>query len=539
MRAFRIFGISLFLAGLAFFTASMFLSKHELNADLVKLVTKAVTKPQQTAVVVAALLDMYGKEYGSNLAFIGDLRTRLFAAKTQLDEIAKTPIEGVSEWDIRLSDYDIDTKTFVLTKATTKGLLREQGGWLLFLSFGLATIGALIYILPELRQKAGIKNNGIYQSSATNRGWIGMAVGTYLIAFYVFLYWYPYYITSWTVLLDPLSRALNGGDASQWFLYGILYCLAMIVMGIRMAIKYRHNRYQLVRTASVVFFQLAFAFFIPEILASLNQPSMDLKSAWPLDYTFYYDYRIDKTVGQGADLGFAKLGTLMFVWGVALTFIIVPLFTYFYGKRWYCSWVCGCGGLAETLGDPYRQLSDKSVKSWKIERYLINGVLVFAVIMTAMVLYTYMSGKSNILFLDSYKLKSWYGFFVGATFSGVVGTGFYPLMGNRTWCRFGCPLAAAMGIVQRFKSRFRITTNGGQCISCGNCSTYCEMGIDVRSYAQKGQDIVRASCVGCGICSAVCPRGVLRLENASEDIAERTTTLRGLHIANGKVSLID
>ena len=50
-------------------------------------------------------------------------------------------------------------------------------------------------------------------------------------------------------------------------------------------------------------------------------------------------------------------------------------------------------------------------------------------------------------------------------------------------------------------------------MSCGNCSTYCEMGIDVRAYAQKGESIVRASCVGCGICSSVCPRGVLKLEN--------------------------
>jgi ferredoxin len=39
------------------------------------------------------------------------------------------------------------------------------------------------------------------------------------------------------------------------------------------------------------------------------------------------------------------------------------------------------------------------------------------------------------------------------------------------------------------------------------------MGIDVRSYAQRGMDIKRASCVGCGVCSSVCPRGVLRLEN--------------------------
>ena len=39
------------------------------------------------------------------------------------------------------------------------------------------------------------------------------------------------------------------------------------------------------------------------------------------------------------------------------------------------------------------------------------------------------------------------------------------------------------------------------------------MGIDVRGYAQRGENIVRSSCVGCGVCSAVCPRGVLKLEN--------------------------
>jgi ferredoxin len=43
------------------------------------------------------------------------------------------------------------------------------------------------------------------------------------------------------------------------------------------------------------------------------------------------------------------------------------------------------------------------------------------------------------------------------------------------------------------------------------------MGIDVRAYAQKGENIVRSSCVGCGICSAVCPRGVLKLENGPLD----------------------
>ena len=188
-----------------------------------------------------------------------------------------------------------------------------------------------------------------------------------------------------------------------------------------------------------------------------------------------------------------------------------------FGKRWYCSWVCGCGGLAETAGDPFRQLSNKSLKIWKLEKWMIYSVLIFITITTVLVWlnFTY---HGKILGNVSAKFSQVYGFLIGAMFSGVIGVGFYPLLGNRVWCRFGCPIAALLGILQRQKSRFRITINGGQCISCGNCSTYCEMGIDVRSYAQRSENIVRASCVGCGICSEVCPRGVLKLENDSPEI---------------------
>lgn len=407
--------------------------------------------------------------------------------------------------------YSIKDLKYSLAKSSAVSPVKDNPSLFLFLTIGLCIIGALMYILPKLQLPAGIKNNGIYFNVMKNVQWLGILTGTWLMAFYIFLYFYPEYMTNWVILVDPISQFLKNQEAGRFFLYGFLYTLCILVMGTRMIIHYRHSKYQILRTCSVMFFQTAFAFLIPEILIRLNKPYFDFKNIWPLDYSFFFDSHLNQLMSEGT------LGIFMIGWGIALVIIAVPVLVYFFGKRWYCSWVCGCGGLAETLGDPYRQLSNKTLKAWKVERWMIHGVLVFAIVMTVGVIYTYWTNASWFLFFDTYKLRETYGAFIGAGFAGVIGTGFYPLMGNRVWCRFGCPLAAYLGIIQRFKSRFRITTNGGQCISCGNCSTYCEMGIDVRWYAQRGQNIVRSSCVGCGICSAVCPRGVLNLEVKEED----------------------
>jgi len=368
---------------------------------------------------------------------------------------------------------------------------------------------------------AGTKNDGVWQSSLTAKGALGWMVGVFLTGFYVLLYWFPAYLglgqegnanSGLVGLFDSLSLFLNGGVASEWFVYGTLYTVAILGLGIKFLFKYRHNRYQLIRTASVMVSQLFLAYLIPEILHALNQDipyfAKDVKNMWPLNYYFFDSWHLDNMTSGGS------LGMFYLVIGILMFLVVTPIITYFVGKRWYCSWVCGCGGLAETAGDPFRHLSSKKVSSWKLERWVIHSVMVLVFIMTAVSLYGYFAGSGSVFGLDIYTyFRQPYGFLIGAAFSGVVGVGFYPILGSRVWCRFGCPLAGYMGIIQRFKSRFRITTNGGQCISCGNCSTYCEQGIDVRWYAQRGQDVVRASCVGCGICSDVCPRGVLNLEN--------------------------
>ncbi|MFQ3598603.1 MAG: 4Fe-4S dicluster domain-containing protein [Chloroherpetonaceae bacterium] len=498
LKSIRALGLALFLAAMTAFTLSLFLGEFKLTSEIVE---KTIANETHRAALAPELAPMLEKTYGSSWSFVADYRAAL--------ERANEKLRAEKKWsDVIYADY-----AFALTKNSSIGFLRDHQGLMFLLSIVLGIVGALMHILPQAKLLGlpGIKHNGVWHSPTTSVGWIGILAGTYLIGFYILLYFYAEYITGWVLLMEPLSLALSGKPADQWFLYGFLYCIAVLVMGVRMFVKYQHSNYQKLRTASVMFFQTGFAFLIPEMLKSLNLPSRDLKQIFPLDYSFFYDYKLAELSSSGA------IGVAMLVWGVALMVIGVPVMTYFFGKRWYCSWVCGCGGLAETLGDPFRQLSDKSLTAWRIERVTVHGVLVFAIVLMVFSLYSYFTNAQSLLGIETWRVRQAYGFLIGAIFSGVVGTGFYPLMGSRVWCRFGCPLAAYLGLVQRFKSRFRITTNGGQCISCGNCSTYCEMGIDVRAYAQRGENIVRSSCVGCGVCAAVCPRGVLSLENGIEE----------------------
>ena len=412
--------------------------------------------------------------------------------------------------------------------------------------------GVAIYAYRAyIKHPEGIRNNGVWFKSLTGRGVLGWVLGIVLTGFYVLLYWYPEYIgykpsgnEGLVALFDPLSTFFKGTPASQWFVYGTLYTLAIAAMGIKFLFKYRHSRYQRNRTLVVIVSQTFLAYLIPEILAGLNYNDVttasgeylgyyntDIKNIWPLDYDFFYDWQLNAFQQEA----YQPVGILFLIVGIALFLVFTPIITYFAGKRWYCSWVCGCGGLAETAGDPFRHLSSKKLSAWRLERWLIHGVMVFVLVMTAATVYGYFWNTAEVFGFNIYNnFQKPYGFLIGAAFSGVIGVGFYPMLGNRVWCRFGCPMAGYMGVIQRFRSRFRITTNGAQCISCGNCSTYCEQGIDVRAYAQKGQNIVRASCVGCGICAAVCPRGVLKLENGPE---QGRTDLPPIMVGNESIML--
>ena len=248
MKLLQKIGLGIFLIGLSSFCSLVLLGKYKLNPKEFQRIINA--KGIKSELFINSLnTNLVGKEFSEPFSFSSQIVT----AVKEVNKIHKKNREwGKVIWDKPHSlSYDI-------AKIAGKGIIKENKSLFWLLTFGLGILGSLLYILPNLilLGPPGIKNNGIYFNSSTNRGFLGWFVFLFLVTFYIVLYFFPDYIVNWTYIVDPISRSISGNLASQWFLYGFLYCVVMIVMAIRMYIKYRNNMHQILRTTSVLFFQI-------------------------------------------------------------------------------------------------------------------------------------------------------------------------------------------------------------------------------------------------------------------------------------------
>ena len=310
---------------------------------------------------------------------------------------------------------------------------------------------------------------------------------------------------------------LSFSDRPWSFWYTVMYTGLMTIFGIQALKRWgldRKDKYQIWRYISLLSFQWVFFFIIPEFLfqwaikyqwvgqqlasdpsfADQGWRSYGIIYAWPLFfYTFFYDPN-----------------KIWVIWGILLTFVVIPIFVIFHGKR-YCSWICGCGGLAETFGDRWRHLAPKGRKSINWE-WMNMAVLIFAAVVTVIFIF-----KNTIEIFRS--PADWsinvYRILVDIWLVGILPVTLYPFLGGKVWCRYWCPLAKLMHLESSFFNKlkigkFKIEANN-KCIACNECSRNCQVGIDVMNYALKQDtlDNTTSSCIGCGICVTVCPMDVL------------------------------
>ena len=136
-------------------------------------------------------------------------------------------------------------------------------------------------------------------------------------------------------------------------------------------------------------------------------------------------------------------------------------------------------------------------------------VLVAAVIVTAMVLLN-LPGASA--------LRTSYAYIADFWLVGVIPVTLYFFYGGKIWCRYWCPLAKVMEYLSRAYSRLNIVSND-KCITCGLCSRFCQVGIDVMAFAKNQAPFsnLNTACIHCGICITVCPMDVLQFDTSGSD----------------------
>ena len=373
----------------------------------------------------------------------------------------------------------------------------------------------------------------------TRRRWVGMGL---FLFFCVLLYdwkagghladlfagrgWLPFPLAEGAQQRGPLLRALSISAATPSFWYTLCYSLVVVIFGAR-RIRRRKTPYVTAQTLTLMAVQVLPLFLLPEVIlpwlhyrdllpASLADALFPLCNyghgrefwraygfvlAWPLMIYNVFTHQ--------------PLWTWLFI-SLVQTAVLIPVGIRYFGKGFYCGWICSCGALAETLGDAHRQKMPHGPR-WNRLNLAGQVILGIAVLLLIVRVMGWILPAGN--WIDQHfasVLEKPYKWIVDVTLGGVVGVGFYFWFSGRVWCRFFCPLAALMHIYARF-SRFAIVPDKKKCISCNVCTSVCHQGIDVMNFANKGLPMVDPECVRCSACVQSCPTDVLTFGRLGKD----------------------
>lgn len=375
--------------------------------------------------------------------------------------------------------------------------IRLAGSWHLSKWAALFGVFAFVYSLYALKSYGKGLVAWPFQDWITPQAYDAGLRAIFEIAFAPF---------AWLFSAEALADVRADRGYQQGFCYSLLYTVVMLVFGYEALIRWRkkakHKEYQTWRYVSLLGFQVVF-FLVVNIVAV---QALTVKYAWrawglyqpfPLFFnTFFWWYPADPTWIVVLFVGAGALGTL----------VAIPILSRNHGKR-FCTWICGCGGLAETLGDRWRHLSPKGERSraWEFQTVL---VLLASVMVGVVVIGMFQTDGNNPWWRA-------YNYLVDFWLVAVIPITLYPFFGGKVWCRYWCPLAAYNQLLSKWYGRLKIVSNT-KCITCTECSKYCQVGVDVMAFAKNQQpfDNSNSACIHCGICIDVCPMDVLSFETS-------------------------
>ena len=196
-------------------------------------------------------------------------------------------------------------------------------------------------------------------------------------------------------------------------------------------------------------------------------------------------------------------------WEVPGTWTNVGLFAaaLLFGRRVKCGWMNTCVAFRETAAAPFRKFTPRTSLAhwlWRL-RFLTSAFYV--------IYFALLFGPKSA-FTDAYFYWFWT-MVITMYFGSLL---FSPLLGNRVWCRWLCPMPFTWANVLGF---FRLRVDRSRCTECGLCEEVCDFGLPIRELSKKNPMIRTTQCMGCGRCRTVCPRGAISFYDVRDFVREK------------------
>jgi NapH/MauN family ferredoxin-type protein len=196
---------------------------------------------------------------------------------------------------------------------------------------------------------------------------------------------------------------------------------------------------------------------------------------------------------------------------------IIILLTLIFG-RVFCSFLCPLGAIQEWirgLGKKIRIKKDLELPVWldKYARYLKY------VILAVIVYFSYKTGDLIFRGYDPFNALMHLGEEFDekvAGYSILAVVLLASLFSRNWWCRYFCPLGAALGIIKKI-SPFRIKRNEASCISCGKCDVVCPAKLNISNV----EEVNSADCISCLGCVKNCPNSSLKATTFGREIPKK------------------